>query len=436
MKKPAVFLLLTVPLVFSGVTAQQDTCTNRITSLTNNDEDSWIMKASDGTYYLPYFSDSTGSPDIWITRSPDGGASWDTTWLAIQSADSNWYPCMAQDNSNVFHMVWFRLEVPSGNVNIWYSRSTDAMNWSAPVPLTNTNFIDWTPNLVIDFNGILWVTWASNRTGNQELFLIRSTDGGNTWSNPIQITNHPSHDNMPFMFQRSDSTFILVWQRYPGPEFPYLNNNCEIYYSTSPDGMAWSNPDSITYDTGPNYADVVPAIYTDGLTGEIYFTWTSNRFSPGNNLELRLSAILGGALGNQAIEITCNGYYARGIPSDTLGQVLLVWVADPDNNGQRDIYSRYLNKATVSVPSPDEGPYRYKIFPNPFSASSTFEMKVPYTLGGAVFEMSDIYGRKLRSYKVSNSSFQIERGTLKSGVYFYQLSNGKEILAKGKIIIE
>ncbi|MFI5203849.1 MAG: hypothetical protein ACHQF2_05080, partial [Flavobacteriales bacterium] len=144
-------LLITIILLLVGGQvsfSQGDTCTRNISPISDNDEDSWIMKANNGNYYVVYFSDSTGSPDLWITRSQDAGITWDSTWLAIESPDSNWYPCLQQASNGVYHMTWFRIAAVGGEVNVWHSTSTDLFIWTAPLNLTGPGFIDWLGNLV------------------------------------------------------------------------------------------------------------------------------------------------------------------------------------------------------------------------------------------------------------------------------------------------
>ena len=428
--------LLFIVCINTLALAQVDTCNNRITSLTNNDEDSWIVKANDGKYYVSYFSDSSGSPAIWITRSINGGLSWDSPWVAIQTSDSCFYPCIAQASNGVFHMVWFR--IGGGSVAVWYSHSTNTLSWSTPVKLTNTPSVDWLPTLVIDYNDKLWVTFASDRTGNMDIYSIRSTDLGATWSNPVALTTHPYQDNLPTLFQKLDSSFILTWQRYNSSPYDYLSNTSEIYYKTSPDGINWSAEDSITWDTNPLYTDVLPSIYQNPVDSEVYITWTSNRISPqGNSVELSLSSIIAGSMGNDAKSITCNGYYARTIPADTLGQFIMTWVADPDNNGQHDIYSRFLNKTTHTASINDHTDhFKYSLFPNPLGQNSTLTFEHA-TKENCTFTLYNTQGQVVQTISnITTDKVEIERKHLTNGLYFFQLRTETKLLGNGKLVIE
>ena len=423
--------LLAVCLHLTAV-AQVDTCTNRISSLTNNDEDSWIMRADNGNYYVAFFSDSVSTADIWITRSVDGGITFDSAWVAINVSDSCYLPCMGQSSDGTFHLVWFQI---GASVDIWYSRSVNAMNWSAPVNLTNAASVDWLPNLVVDYNDNLWVTFASQRTGNMDIFCIRSTDGGNTWSLPDTLTLHPYQDNLPFLFQALDSSFVLTWQRYNDGPYNYLSTTNEIFYKTSPDGINWSAADSITWDVTPLYTDILPGIYQNPLDSEIYFTWTTDRFSPlGYNVELSLSAIQSGATGNSASRISCNGYYGRVIPTDTAGQFIMTWVADPDYNGQHDIYLRFSDKIPLSTGiSYTDQAATYSLFPNPCNSSAL--LHTGRTFSNATLLLYNSGGEQVRQLTgLNGQSVPVFRGDLPDGLYFVRLVQEDQIICTAPLL--
>lgn len=335
-------ILAFVPMLW----AQTDSA--RITFANHNEEDPWLTRARDGTFYLSFFSDSLGTADIWVTKSVDG-VNWDAPWTAIQGPDDDWLPSIAQAPNGVFHMVWFRRNAVTTDADIWHSNSNDAVNWNAPTKITDTSSVDWVPNFRIDRAGTLWVTWASNRTGQMDLFITRSTDGV-AWSSPARITTDTSQDVLPFLFQKRDGSFILTWQRYSGPIFPYITPGCEILYATSPDGLAWSTPMPVTNDTGTAYVDILPIVYDDSANGEYRFAWTSDRFSGlGGTVVLPLSGIQSGAAGRDALPLPGDGYCARILPTGTPGQFLMVWVADPDRDGKADIYHQFVGAPGLGI---------------------------------------------------------------------------------------
>ena len=85
------------------------------------------------------------------------------------------------------------------------------------------------------------------------------------------------------------------------------------------------------------------------------------------------------------------------------------------------------------------------IFPNPFTTSTTLEIKSQFInpKSPIIFEMYDIFGRKIKQQEIKNSKAEIPRGNLPSGIYFYKVSNllsfgggWGEVIGTGKLVVE
>ncbi len=79
---------------------------------------------------------------------------------------------------------------------------------------------------------------------------------------------------------------------------------------------------------------------------------------------------------------------------------------------------------------------KVNIFPNPFDNTAT--IMIPENVDEyAVFEVYDISGRKVKAIEIGKKKqFQINRGTLKTGMYIYMLKNQeKNVIDRGKMII-
>lgn len=87
------------------------------------------------------WSEGNGTnPDIRITRSSNGGASWQASQLVKGTPSTSLFPDVAVDNNDVVHVVWEEHDktgTPGQPVpgTIYYSQST-AAGWSAPVDLS------------------------------------------------------------------------------------------------------------------------------------------------------------------------------------------------------------------------------------------------------------------------------------------------------------
>ena len=73
-----------------------------------------------------------------------------------------------------------------------------------------------------------------------------------------------------------------------------------------------------------------------------------------------------------------------------------------------------------------------KLFPNPFHTSAT----VILTVKNAVMEVYNTFGQLAQEERINNYTTVIHRNSLANGLYFYRLIQNKEILFRGKFIIE
>ncbi|MCH8904551.1 MAG: T9SS type A sorting domain-containing protein, partial [Bacteroidetes bacterium] len=80
-----------------------------------------------------------------------------------------------------------------------------------------------------------------------------------------------------------------------------------------------------------------------------------------------------------------------------------------------------------------------RIYPNPFSSSTTFNFSTALFNSGAPFSVAiyDLFGRQVKKVENINSEIiVIQRDDLRSGMYFYKLLNQFGVLANGKLIIQ
>lgn len=78
------------------------------------------------------------------------------------------------------------------------------------------------------------------------------------------------------------------------------------------------------------------------------------------------------------------------------------------------------------------------IFPNPISQSAMVTINVPVSKSDKLtMTVVDILGNVVRKIEnISDRQFEFKRGSLSDGVYFYEMTNGAEILKNGKIVLQ
>ncbi len=75
-----------------------------------------------------------------------------------------------------------------------------------------------------------------------------------------------------------------------------------------------------------------------------------------------------------------------------------------------------------------------RVFPNPFSASTTVQLSAPVNNG--TLEILNVYGQKVREItSLANNIINVERDNLPAGIYFLQVNENDKIVATGKMIV-
>jgi len=185
-----------------------------------------------------YWAHNAGRNGIFVRRSLDGGKTWDKEAVAVKS--------------------W-----PTGHE-------------------TNIQFED-EPRIFADngahspYTGSLYVGWVEWQIDKSVMLFARSTDGGRTWSNPLQISTHPGlprDDNGSlggFMLAvEAEGTIYAIWQ----------DGNSIVLTTSKNGGHTFSEPKPVV-TTGPIYFGQVPGISrVEGFPqiavagGNLYITWS------------------------------------------------------------------------------------------------------------------------------------------------------------------
>jgi Neuraminidase (sialidase) len=231
--------------------------------VSNNAGDSaWPAIAADaGTVYVAWDDWTTGNDDIFLSKSTDGGFTWSTQLNVSNDAGRSEDPAIAID-SGTLYLVWDDDEF--GNYEVLYSNSTDGgVTWSAAVNVSNTDGSSYSPTIAIDA-GTIHAAWYDDTSGNWEIFYSKSTDGGATWSPAVNVSNNLGWSDNPAIVADSGAAY-LTWH-------DDTSGNNEIFYSKSTDGgVTWSTPLNVSNNTGSSYS---PTVVIDA--GTIRLAWADS----------------------------------------------------------------------------------------------------------------------------------------------------------------
>lgn len=223
----------------------------------------WIAADNNNNLYMTWTQfDSYGSSDpnlktqILFSKSTNNGTSWSTP-IKINQVDGD---CVDEDNTvegavpaigpnNEVYVSW------AGPAGLVFDRSLDGGNtwlsndihiadipggWDYSIPgIDRSNGL---PITACDISngpnrGTIYVNWSDQRNGtdNTDIFLSKSTDGGNTWAAPIKVNNDNSgkHQFLTWMTidQSNGNLYFVFYDRRS-----YNDNRTDVYLAKSIDG--------------------------------------------------------------------------------------------------------------------------------------------------------------------------------------------------------
>ena len=198
------------------------------TRLSNNTSASDFpsVSVSGSIVHVVWRDNRDGYDDIYYKRSTDNGSNWGSETQLTNSPAQSDGPSVSASGS--FVHVAFHKFLGSGNVKIYYKRSTDnGASWEADVQLTNNSSLLYEPSISVS-GSVVHLVWRDDRDGNFEIYYKRSTDNGTNWSADTRLTN-ASGDSWYPSVASSGSGVHVVWQ-------DFRDGNWEIYYKRDPNG--------------------------------------------------------------------------------------------------------------------------------------------------------------------------------------------------------
>ena len=127
-------------------------------------------------------------------------------------------------NNNVY-IVW-QGNNKEGQFDIFLSKSSDGgITFSQPINLSNDPSNSINPQLAAVQNN-LFVIWNDNSTKSSNVMIKKSSDGGITFSQPINLSNTTNSDSInPQLAATTANELFVVWQED-------ISENNQIYFTT------------------------------------------------------------------------------------------------------------------------------------------------------------------------------------------------------------
>ncbi|MBE9475313.1 MAG: exo-alpha-sialidase [Chloroflexi bacterium] len=155
---------------------------------------------------------------------------------------------LAVDLANHLFVVWsggFGGEIFFSQADA--SQAFVASSWSEPIALPSPLPVGSAPDIMVDQNQVIYVTYAIPLNEKRGIFLTKSDDSGQTWTDPILVFDAQSAgwdmiDN-PYLALTQNGDLHLIWTRY---SLPSGEGPLELHYSKSEDeGVSWAIPEMV-----------------------------------------------------------------------------------------------------------------------------------------------------------------------------------------------
>jgi hypothetical protein len=229
---------------------------NGVLSISNNNRTSADpqIDISGNNTYVVWSDESPGNPDIFFTKSTDGGNTFSKPIKLTQSANNiivdSEFPSIASFENNVC-LVW--QENSTGFFDILLKKSTDGGNTFSdkPINLSKNKGNSSDPEVFSDEKNDIFVVWDDDSPGNADIFFTKSTDGGETFSKPVNLSNNTRGSFDPALTISKNHIFVAWDDDSPG--------NADILFTKSTDrGNSFSiKPINLSENVGRSlYPDV------------------------------------------------------------------------------------------------------------------------------------------------------------------------------------
>lgn len=381
-----------------------------------------VVDSATNTIYVTWtqFDEyGTSDPDLYsnilFSKSVDAGASW-TPAIQINEISGD---CVDEDNTTEgavpavgpegqIYVAWagpagivFDRSLDGGTTwldeDIFISDQPGGWDYNVPgimrcngLPVTCCDISAQSPN-----RGTIYVNWTDQRNGvdNPDVWIAKSTDGGNTWSDPIRVNDDDTERAQFFSWmtidQANGDVYIVFYDRRA-----YNNSNTDVYLARSIDGGLTFENSKISESPFLPYSSVFFGDYTNIVAhnGRVRPIWA------------RLEN------GNMSI----------------LTAIIDQFVGEPE--------MEELSKAPIHLEVN---------YPNPFKASTfiSYKLREPAVISLAVY---DVFGRKIATLIDRQNteagkyteSFHADDYHLKPGIYYFTLSTNQTVKKQKMLLIE
>jgi len=338
--------------------------------------DVWLISA------IPLLP-NTAVPVITVNRSTDGGLTWGNPISLPQPAtkfvdlDKNWTACDNTPTSPFYGNCYTEFDnFGQGDVEYMSTSSDGGLTWSVPID-TDGHDKGLGGQPLVQPDGTVVVPFESL---NGAISSFVSTNGGASWSHAVKVAGIRFHgvagnlrtSPLPTAEVGGDGTVYVAWEDC---RFRVKCSSNDIVFSSSHDGLTWTDPARIPIDAATSTVDhFIPGLAVDrGTSGSHTHLALTYYFYPDANCTTTTCRLTVGAISSP------DGGAHWGPAQQLAGPMSLTDIAQTSQGPMVGDYistsflasGKALTTFPVGLPHAVDGPFDEALYsPGPLSVAS------------------------------------------------------------------
>jgi len=330
-----------------------------------------------GNVVVAYYDASSATPSVQTARSTDGGATFGSpAALAEGAATALGRPGLTFDSKGAAYLVYTRQVLSSAgftsSARLAIARA--GTTFSAPIDVSSASVANaYGPDVAVGPDDSVAIAFynrlGTNDSPNREVVVVRSTDGGATFSTQAAVSSNAGQSFFPAVAVEAGGEIDVAWEDSTG------NGQTDVFLSRSTDGgRTFLAPVNLSANRGlsGSQANPLESVGGSGRTalslgagGTVLVSWTDDS---GGNPDVYLSVVKTAALTNSpptaAITVSPGLSVEAGVPVAFVG-------SGSDAEGDALTFSWSFGDGTAAGgPTPGGHP-----FPSPGSYTVTLTVR-------------------------------------------------------------
>jgi hypothetical protein len=159
--------------------------------------------------YVVWADNSSGNDDIYFSASTDNGTSFNSIENLSSNVGRSDNPQIAAIGDNVY-VVW--ADNSSGRDQIYFKRSSDKGNFFYPTEdLSNSNGSSTNPQITAIGNSV-YIVWSDTTTGNGDIYFKSSTDNGTSFASLKNLSRNLNGSAHSQQVEATGNNVYVVWR--------------------------------------------------------------------------------------------------------------------------------------------------------------------------------------------------------------------------------